>query len=83
LELVARACEDLEIPYAIGGSMASMTCGELRTTRDVDGVASLRGVDVPRLLARFPLSGFYHDQQAALEAVRTVVSSTSSTTNAG
>lgn len=48
-----------------------MTYGELRTTRDVDVVASLRGVDVPRLLARFPLSDFYHDQQAALEAVRT------------
>ncbi|HET7461905.1 MAG TPA: hypothetical protein VFJ82_11685 [Longimicrobium sp.] len=71
LEIVARACEDLGIPYAIGGSMASMTYGELRTTRDVDVVVSLRGVDVPRLLARFPLSEFYHDQRAALEAVRT------------
>ena len=71
LELVARSCEELGIPYAIGGSMASMTYGELRTTRDVDVVVSLRGVDVPRLLARFPLSEFYHDEAAALEAVRT------------
>lgn len=71
LEMVARACEDLGIPYAIGGSMASMTYGELRTTRDVDVVVSLRGVDVPKLLARFPLSDFYHDQRAALDAVRT------------
>jgi hypothetical protein len=71
LEMVARVCEDLGIPYAIGGSMASMTYGELRTTRDVDVVVSLRGVDVPRLLARFPLSSFYHDERAALEAVRT------------
>jgi hypothetical protein len=51
--------------------MASMTYGELRTTRDVDVIVSLRGVDVPKLLARFPLSDYYHDQSAALGAVRT------------
>lgn len=68
---VARACEELGIPYAIGGSMASMMYGELRTTRDVDVVVSLRGVDVPRLLARFPLSEYYHDHNAAVDAVRT------------
>ncbi|HYH79972.1 MAG TPA: hypothetical protein VEX86_09240 [Longimicrobium sp.] len=37
----------------------------------MDVVVSLRGVDVPRLLARFPLSDYYHDEAAALEAVRT------------
>ena len=68
---IARTCEELGIPYAVGGSMASMTYGELRTTRDVDVVVSLRGVDVARLLARFPRSDYYHDEQAALEAVRT------------
>ena len=28
-------------------------------------------MEVPRLLARFPLSEFYHDERSALEAVRT------------
>jgi hypothetical protein len=68
---VAAACEELGIPYAIGGSMASMVYGELRTTRDVDVVVSLRGIDLPKLLSRFPLSEYYHDERAALEAVRT------------
>ena len=71
LDLVARSCEELGIPYAIGGAMASMTYGELRTTRDVDVVVQLRGVDVPKLLSRFPLSDYYHDERDALEAVRT------------
>jgi hypothetical protein len=71
LDLIARTCEELGIPYAIGGSMASMTYGELRTTRDVDVVVQLHGVDVPKLLSRFPLSDYYHDEHAALEAVRT------------
>lgn len=71
LDLVARICEELGIPYAIGGSMAAMTYGELRTTRDVDVVVSLRAPDVPRLLSRFPSSDYYHDESAAMEAVRT------------
>jgi hypothetical protein len=71
IDLVATVCEELGLPYAIGGSMASMTYGEFRVTSDIDVVISLRADDVPRFLARFPLSDYYHDQQAALEAVRT------------
>lgn len=71
IDLVAAVCEELDLPYAIGGSMASMTYGEFRVTSDIDVVISLRPDDVPRFLSRFPLSDYYHDQQAALEAVRT------------
>jgi hypothetical protein len=71
IDLVASVCEELGIPYAIGGSMASMTYGEFRATTDIDVVVSLRAEDVPRLLGHFPRPEFYHDEQAAREAVRT------------
>jgi hypothetical protein len=71
IDLVAGVCEELDLPYAIGGSMASMTYGELRMTHDIDVVISLNAADIPRFLARFPRSEYYHDEQAALEAVRT------------
>jgi hypothetical protein len=71
IDLVASVCEELDLPYAIGGSMASMTYGELRMTHDIDVVMSLTAKDIPRFLARFPRHEYYHDEQAALEAVRT------------
>ena len=71
IDLVASVCGELGLPYAIGGSMASMAYGEFRTTSDIDVVLSLRPADVPRFLSRFPKSDYYHDEQAALEAVRT------------
>lgn len=71
IDLVASVCEELDLPYAIGGSMASMTYGEFRLTHDIDVVISLTAADVPRFLSRFPRPEYYHDEQAALEAVRT------------
>lgn len=71
IDLVAEICEKLDLPYAIGGSMAAMSYGEFRATNDLDLVLSLRAGDIPRFLAQFPLSEFYHDAQMALEAVRT------------
>jgi hypothetical protein len=71
IDLVASACEELGLPYAIGGSMASMTYGEFRLTNDIDVVISMSETDVPRFLARFPFPEYYHDEHAALEAVRT------------
>jgi len=70
IDLVAEVCEELGLPYAIGGSMASMAYGEHRTTSDIDVVLSLRPPDVPRFLERFPRTDYYYDEQAALEAVR-------------
>lgn len=70
IDLVASICEELDLPYAIGGSMASMTYGEFRATTDIDVVISLRAEDVPRFLSRFPRPYYYHDAGAANEAVR-------------
>jgi hypothetical protein len=71
IDLIVSVCEELDLPYAIGGSMASMSYGEFRATADLDVVLSLRAVDVPRFLDRFPKPEYYHDERAALEAVRT------------
>ena len=71
IELVARVCEELGLPYAIGGSMAAMAYSEYRTTLDIDVVISLRAEDVPPFLSCFPKSEYYHDERAALEAVAT------------
>jgi len=71
VDLVAGVCEDLGLPYAIGGSVASMTYGEFRLTNDIDVVISMSVADVPRFLSRFPFPEYYHDAPAALEAVRT------------
>jgi hypothetical protein len=71
IDLVVSVCEELGLPYAIGGSMASMTYGEFRATVDLDMVLSLGAGDVSRFLSRFPKPEYYHDEQAALEAVRT------------
>lgn len=64
------ALENLEIPYAIGGSLAAIAYGEPRSTRDIDVVVVLEPRDVPRLRSRFPPDDYYMDEEAAIEAVR-------------
>jgi hypothetical protein len=70
IDLVASVCEELDLPYAIGGSLASMVYGEFRTTADIDVVLSLHAKDVRLFLSRFPRPDYYHDEGAAMEAVR-------------
>jgi hypothetical protein len=71
IDLIVSVCEELGLPYAIGGSMASMSYGEFRATADLDVVLSLHANDIPLFLSRFPRPAYYHDERAALEAVRT------------
>lgn len=49
-----RVLEELQIPYAIGGSVATLAYGEDRGTRDLDVVILLDDADIPKLLAGFP-----------------------------
>lgn len=66
---VSRALEALEVPYFLGGSLASSLYGIPRTTQDADLVVDLGAQDVPRLVAS--LEGrFYIDSERALDAVR-------------
>jgi len=74
LELIdhtVRVLEELEIPYAVGGSVASMAYGEDRGTRDLDVVILLDEARVPELLAEFPIPPFYADVETARQAMRT------------
>jgi hypothetical protein len=61
--------EDLQLPYAIGGSVATRAYGEDRGTRDLDVVILLDDADIPKLLAGFPFPD--SDLQAARDALRT------------
>lgn len=70
-EHAIRVLEDLQIPYAIGGSVATLAYGEDRGTRDLDVVILLDDADIPKLLAGFPSPDFYSDLQAARDALRT------------
>ncbi|HEX5726624.1 MAG TPA: hypothetical protein VFX98_14205 [Longimicrobiaceae bacterium] len=70
LEHVVTVLEALGLPYAVGGSVASMAYGEPRSTRDLDLVVALTEEDVPALAVRFPPPDFYLDTDTAREAVR-------------
>jgi hypothetical protein len=60
LMLVAKAFEDLHIPYLVGGSMASALYGVARSTLDADIVADIRPEQVRKLVAALG-SDFYAD----------------------
>lgn len=66
--LVARALDDLGVPYFVGGSLASTLHGEPRFTRDADLVAELQ----PRHaepLARALAGAFYADAESIRGAI--------------
>lgn len=63
-----RALETLEIPYLIGGSMASSAYGEARSTQDVDVLADLTADQIEPLLRRLGPT-FYADAERGLQAI--------------
>lgn len=66
---MAEILEDLGVPYALGGSMASSLLGEPRSTVDVDMAIRLEGTDGEALLDRVS-SVFYLPIESAREAIR-------------
>lgn len=64
---VARVLEQLDIPYVIGGSLASTIHGEPRATLDVDFAVQLRPHHAEELVAAFG-DEFYVDATALREA---------------
>jgi alkanesulfonate monooxygenase SsuD/methylene tetrahydromethanopterin reductase-like flavin-dependent oxidoreductase (luciferase family) len=66
---VTSALESLEIPYVIGGSMASTAHGRIRTTLDVDIVADLKPAHVDALVQALG-NAFYVDASAARNAIQ-------------
>ena len=69
LRHLVSVLEDLDLPYALAGSIASMAYGEPRATLDIDVVVRLAPTDLERLEARFPSEEFYLDVEAAAEAI--------------
>lgn len=67
---MAEILDELEVPYALGGSMASSLLGEPRTTIDVDMAVRLEGDAGEALLERAG-SLFYIPMGPARDAIRT------------
>ena len=66
--LTARLLDELQIPYLIGGSVASASYGEFRSTNDVDLVVDLPHAKVAKLVCAFE-PFFYIDEVAVRRAV--------------
>jgi hypothetical protein len=66
---IAQLLEELDIPYAIGGSVAASFFGEPRATADVD-VAILVSAPVGEELLRRVAAEFYVPTDAARRAIR-------------
>ena len=66
---MAEILDDLGVPYALGGSMASSLLGEPRSTVDVDMAVRLDGTAGEALLERVGAL-FYVPVDAAREAIR-------------
>lgn len=65
-----RVLDQLQIPYALVGSMASGVYGEGRMTADIDILIDLQPEMVLPLCQAFPAAEFYVSESAAREATR-------------
>lgn len=66
---VAQVLEALEVPYLVGGSIASSIHGVPRSTQDADLVADLRSQHAQPLFVSLS-EGFYIEPQRVLDAIR-------------
>jgi hypothetical protein len=66
---VVEILEDLEVPYQIGGSLASSAWGLPRSTQDIDLVADLQHSHVARFVSRLD-DAYYIDSQAVQDAIQ-------------
>jgi len=62
--------DDLEIPYALVGSIASGAYGEPRLTQDINVVVDMSADQAEELCSRFPETDFYVSSLAARKAVQ-------------
>lgn len=66
--LVTQTLEDLGIPYAVGGSLASSLHGVMRSTLDVDIVTDMRLEHIQPLVAALSKE-FYADDEMMRDAI--------------
>jgi hypothetical protein len=69
LTLLVDVFEELDIPYHIGGSVASSVFGDPRSTLDIDVVANIQTGHVP-LLVRLLEPDYYIDADMIRDAIR-------------
>lgn len=69
LERLARAFDELDIPYLVTGSVATIAYGEPRFTNDLDVVVRLPLSAVDAVLAVFPEGESYVSRDAMLDAI--------------
>jgi hypothetical protein len=67
LTRLVERLDELSIPYAVGGSLASATHGEPRSTRDVDVLVALEPAKIEALVAALR-GDFYVDRDSVREA---------------
>jgi hypothetical protein len=67
--LVTNVLEQIGIPYALGGSLASSLHGVMRSTLDVDIVTDMRLEHVPGLVAALSKE-FYADDEMMKDAIQ-------------
>ncbi len=67
--IVTQVLEDLDIPYVVGGSMASITHGILRTTMDIDIVADIPPHQVRPFVGKLQ-NAFYADESMIQQAIQ-------------
>lgn len=70
LRRLTESLEQLKIPYAVTGSMATSAFGEPRLTNDIDVVVDLQVRQVAAFCAAFPEPDFYCPRSYVAEAVR-------------
>lgn len=66
---ILKTLQQLEIPYAIGGSVASSAYGAYRTTNDIDISIKLDLADSEKFIKAFTALGYYVYIDAILDAV--------------
>ena len=71
-QCVTKVLEQLNIPYLVGGSLASSLHGIPRATQDVDIVADLEFHHIP-LLVNALEAEFYIDADMIQEAIQQVI----------
>jgi hypothetical protein len=67
---VVQALEALDVPYHIGGSVASTVWSFARTTNDADIIAFLHAAHVAPFVATLTVQDYYADEEAIYEAIR-------------
>jgi len=67
--LVTNIFEKLSIPYFLGGSLASIAHGIVRTTQNADIIADIQPVHIPKLIELLQ-PDFYLDEEMLRDAVR-------------